>query len=90
MILFSLNFFYITPEFECKDGEVPIGKKCEEYVCSLNENQWYEHLIQPIPKSIALDYGILMLCSNKWLSSLLQSLFYLGSFIGYLLMPFLA
>lgn len=31
-----------------------------------------------------------MLCSNKWLSSLLQSFVYIGSFLGYILMPYIA
>ena len=30
MILFSLNFFYITPELVCEAGEVPAGKTCSE------------------------------------------------------------
>lgn len=29
MILFSLNFFYITPEFVCAKGEVPVGQTCQ-------------------------------------------------------------
>ena len=28
MILFSLNFFYYTPEFKCSDSEVPAGQTC--------------------------------------------------------------
>ena len=31
-----------------------------------------------------------MLCSKKWLSSLLQSCSYLGAFVGYLLMSHIA
>ena len=91
MILFSLNFFYITPEFTCKSGEVPSHQTCKQFVCSIDDPQfWYSHLEKPIPSSIALDYGIYMLCSNEWISSLLQSMSYLGSFIGYLLMSHIA
>ena len=91
MILFSLNFFYITPELVCEAGEVPAGKTCSEYVCSVEDEQfWYNHLQKPIPTSISLDYGIIMLCSKEWISSLLQSLSYAGSFTGYLLMSHVA
>lgn len=91
MILFSLNFFYITPEFKCTAQELKHAATCEKFVCASDDPQfWYQHLERPIPKSISLDYGVYMLCSNKWISSLLQSLSYLGSFVGYLLMSHIA
>ena len=37
MILFSLNFFYAVPSFECKDSEVSDYKTCEEFVCSYDD-----------------------------------------------------
>lgn len=46
--------------------------------------------MKPVPKSISLDYGVIMLCSNLWISSLLQSLSYMGSFVGYLVMSHIA
>ena len=45
---------------------------------------------QPLPKSISLDYGVIMVCSKLWISSLLQSFSYLGSLIGYIVMPLVA
>jgi MFS family permease len=41
---------------------------------------------KPLPRSIALDYGIIMVCSKEWISSTLQSVSYLGSLVGYLIM----
>ena len=87
MILFSLNFFYIVPDFTCTQQEMEGYKTCEKYVCSFeDENFWYEHLKKPIPRSIALDYGVIMACSKAWISSLLQSLSYVGSLVGYIVM----
>jgi len=45
-----------------------------------------EHFEKPYPRSIALDYGVLMVCSKEWISSLLQSVSYFGSLVGYLIM----
>jgi MFS family permease len=47
-------------------------------------------MVRPFPKSIALDYGIIMVCSKEWISSLLQSIGYFGSFVGYIVMPLVA
>lgn len=44
------------------------------------------HLEKPVPKSIALDYGVVMLCGRRWLASLLQAMSYIGSFVGYFVM----
>jgi MFS family permease len=87
MILFSLNFFFFVPDFTCTDEEMVGFDTCEDYVCSLDdENFWISHFEQPVPNSIALDYGITMVCSKAWLSSLLQSMSYLGSLFGYIIM----
>ena len=60
-------------------------------MCSHDDQKfWYDHFQRPIPKTIALDYNVYMVCSNAWISSFLQSLSYLGSFVGYLLMSHLA
>jgi MFS family permease len=60
-------------------------------VCSVDDEAfWLKHLEGPIPPSIALDYGVIMVCSKEWISSLLQSFSYLGGFVGYLLMGHLA
>lgn len=45
---------------------------------------------KPLPKSISLDYGVIMICSKEWISSLLQSFSYLGSLFGYIIMPLVA
>jgi MFS family permease len=45
---------------------------------------------KPLPKSISLDYGVIMVCSKEWISSLLQSFSYLGSLFGYIIMPLVA
>ena len=47
-------------------------------------------MVKPFPKSIALDYGIIMVCSKEWISSLLQSIGYFGSLVGYIVMPLVA
>ena len=47
-------------------------------------------MVRPFPKSIALDYGIIMVCSKEWISSLLQSIGYFGSLVGYIVMPLVA
>jgi MFS family permease len=47
-------------------------------------------MVRPLPKSIALDYGITMVCSKEWISSLLQSIGYFGSLVGYIIMPLVA
>lgn len=87
MILFSLNFFYIVPDFTCSKEEMADYKTCEDFVCSYNdENFWRDHLKQPLPRSIALDYGETMVCSKAWMVSLLQSMSYLGSLFGYIVM----
>lgn len=91
MILFSLNFFYYVPDFACTDEEMIGYKTCEDFVCDSNsEAFWFDHLKKPIPNSISLDYGIVMVCSKEWISSALQSLIYLGSLFGYLVMSHFA
>lgn len=91
MILFSLNFFYYVPDFECTKSEMADYSTCKEFVCSYDSQQfWYQHLKQPLKRSIALDYGIIMVCSKEWVSSLLQSICYLGSLFGYILMSHIA
>ncbi len=47
-------------------------------------------MAKPFPKSIALDYGVVMVCSKEWVSSLLQSIGYFGSLVGYIVMPLVA
>ena len=38
---------------------------CSSFVCSYNDQQfWYDHLKKPLKKSIALDYGVIMVCSK--------------------------
>jgi len=38
---------------------------CEDYVCSVDsEAFWLEHMPHPLPRSISLDYGVIMVCSN--------------------------
>lgn len=91
MILFSLNFFYIVPDFQCDDSEMKGFDTCEDYVCSTDDQAiWVSHFVQPVPRSIALDYGVIMVCSKAWISSLLQSFSYLGSLFGYVIMSHIA
>jgi len=60
---------------------------CEEFVCSYDDQQfWYNHLQSPKPRSIALDYGVIMVCSKAWIASFLQSVSYIGAFFGYIIM----
>lgn len=64
---------------------------CEEFVCSVENDQiWLDHMQKPLPKSISLDYGIIMVCSKEWVASVLQSIGYFGSLIGYIIMPLVA
>ena len=64
---------------------------CEDFVCSYDDEEvWLSHLKQPVKPSIALDYGYTMVCSKEWMSSLLQSMSYLGSLIGYMIMSHIA
>lgn len=87
MILFSLNFFYYVPDFTCTNKEMADYETCQEFVCSYDDQQfWRDHLQQPVPRSIALDYGVVMACSKSWISSMLQSISYIGSFLGYIIM----
>jgi MFS family permease len=91
MLLFSLNFFYYVPEFTCTSKEMQGYDTCDDYVCSIESEQfWFDHIKSPIPKSISLDYGTIMVCSKEWIGSILQSIAYLGSLIGYIIMPLVA
>lgn len=87
LFLMSLNFLFLTEEFTCTEEEAP-KDFCKEWVCQHREEFWKLHLKNP-PRSLAYEFEWYV-CGREWVVSLTQSMMYLGSFTGYVTLPFIA
>jgi hypothetical protein len=41
LILFSLNFFYYVPDFQCTEEEIKGFDTCEDFVCSVDSQAFW-------------------------------------------------
>lgn len=87
VFLMSLNFLFLTEDFTCGSSEAS-KTQCNEWVCKQPKSVWRKHLLNP-PKSLAYEFDWYV-CDLQWVVSLTQSMMYLGSFTGYVTLPFFA
>lgn len=88
MFLMSLNFLFYTEDFVCQNGENG-STDCNDWVCDNGaEDFWRSHL-KSTPESLSYVFGW-YICDKEWVTSLIQSLTYWGSFVGFVVFPFIA
>lgn len=85
LLLMSLNFLFLTRYFTCPEPYYH-NDECQKWVCKLPEQQWKHYLKDP-PESLVYEFEWYV-CHKEWIISLTQSMMYLGSFVGYAILPF--
>jgi MFS family permease len=88
MFLMSLNFLFYTEDFTCRNGENG-DADCYDWVCNNGGEEFWRAHLDRTPQSLSYVFG-LYICDREWVTSLIQSLTYWGSFVGFIIFPFIA
>lgn len=90
IILLSTGFLFRTPNFDCRaNGLLVSPNDCSLYVCRLEESRWESYLSPDIRfRSLATTGNYL--CGNSFTIDIVSSFTYVGAFLGYLTISYLA
>lgn len=90
IILLSTSFLFRSPALNCRSNGLLVSDlSCERYICSLREDEWQNYLSADNHfHSLATSGNYL--CSNSVTIALVSSCTYVGAFVGYMAISFLA
>ena len=81
-------FFFHSVVWDCPGSLNQV--QCNEWVCSLPEDQWKDHISPSFPKAIANSFPTLYACDKDKILTVLSLMVYIGSFCGFFIFPYIA
>jgi hypothetical protein len=88
-LLLGMNFFF-DDSFTCKDPILADKDDCQTYVCSLPSWARPDAIAEHAP-SIIFEFNNYLICpDHKTIVSVLQDMMFVGSLVGFFVIPFIA